>query len=102
MRTYDVSATKDAFDGCVYSFPGSCKYLKCVEIQLSAEDYFAGTKRPADMKRYKNETEKLKVCTDNKYILARLYNSSKNGTFAVPQISRYITTLFFYWDFYGP
>lgn len=41
----------------------SCKYLKCVEIQLSAEDYFAGTKRPADMKRYKNETEKLKVLT---------------------------------------
>ena len=46
---------------CYCPFSGNCKYLKSVEIQISAEDYFEGTKRPGDMKRFKSEMEKLKV-----------------------------------------
>ena len=47
-------------------FPlGSCKHLQSVEVELTPDDYFQGTKQPENMKLYEEKTSKLRVSFEN-------------------------------------
>ena len=44
---------------------GSCKHLQSLEVQLTPDDYFQGTRQPENLKLYEEKTNKLRVTFAN-------------------------------------